>query len=555
MSNRTSLPSSARLRRGRQVRWSLLKERLALLAAGGRWSLHLPPDRRRDLRRLMGSGLFANASNTLVQTYLSVYLLALGAGRAEIGTLSSLSYLMMPAAMLPGGYLAARRRRYKWLVVWPMAAARLLLLLLVFLPWLPVPLSVRLVGVGIGIATLRSFLVNLATPAWTALLGKMVPLRWRGRYFSARNIVMGVGAFAVLLMVGRWSASLDEPRGYQVALATAALLGLGAAYFLARVEEPPSPALSRRSRGRRWWQRMSGGFLLFTLVGALWNFAVMVAGPFFLVYLVEETGASASALSVVSAVGLLAAVPGQRLFGLLNDQRGAGWVQKWTGLAIPFVPAIWGFLRAPWQAYPVQLFSGFIWAGYNLAAFNYLLERTPEEERASFVAFYQALAGLGMAGGAALGGWLAQVEGYRALFLTSAVLRGAAALLFAFLVAGGASHPTVQQQRRENDGKGRSTRLSRSNRSTGAGGSSGRPVRRGRDGSPLATAVGRRGRRPGVEPPHRAGRPSSSLDAAHSPLQDGHRGDDERGGDGERRRRSSEDGVESRAGTPSHPPK
>ena len=524
---------------------SRIGERLALLAAGGRWSLHLPPNSRRNLRRLMGSGLFANASNTLVNTYLSVYLLALGAGRAEIGTLSSLSNLMMPAAMIPGGYLAARRRRYKGLILWPMVAARALLLLLILLPWIPVPLSVRLVGVGIGIAAARAFLVNLVTPAWTAFLGKLVPMRWRGRYFSTRNIVMGLGAFAVLLAVGRWSAHLGEPLGYQAALGTAALLGFGAAFFLAQVDEPPSPLPSGSAGKRRWWHALDRPFLLFTAVGALWNFTVMVAGPFFLIYLVEEVGATASVLGMVSAVGLLAAVPGQRFFGPLNDRLGAGWVQRGTGLFIPLVPALWGFIRAPWQAYLLQIFSGFVWAGYNLAAFNYLLERTRADHRASLVAFYQALAGLGMAGGAAMGGWLAQVKGYRTLFLTSAALRLVAALLFALLIEGNRGRkPPQKASQRSEDGKGRTTSLSRRDRPAGDGRSAGTPVRQRHDAVALGQAARRRGDRPGVDAPRGDGRPGAHADAAHHPHPDGDRRHDERGASPGRGRRSGEDGTE-----------
>ncbi len=516
-------------------------ERLSLLAAGGRWSLHLPPARRRDLRWLMGSGLFANASNTLVNTYLSVYLLALGAGRAEIGTLSSLSNLMMPLAMVPGGYLAARRERYKGLVIWPMVMARLLLFVLVLLPWISVPLTVRLVGVGIGVATVRAFLVNLATPAWTAFLGKMVPLRWRGRYFSARNIVMGIGAFVVLLAVGRWSTALGEPRGYQFALGLAALLGLGAAFFLSRVDEPPSPLPDAAGRGRRrWWRALTPPFLRFAAIGALWNFAVMVAGPFFLIYLVEEAGASASALSVVGAVGLLAAVPGQRLFGRWNDLRGAGWVQQWTGFIIPVIPLLWGFIRLPWQAYPLQALSGFIWAGYNLAAFNSLLERTPEAERATLAAFYQALVGFGMAGGAALGGWLAQMHGYRVLFLSSAALRLLAAWLFACLIAG--ERKKGRSKKGTGDGKDRTTSLPRSDRGGGHGRGTGDAVQHGEDGGAVAETSGRQRHRPDSEPPRGTGRSGHHAERADRPLADGRRGYDERGAVAGRRRRSGEDG-------------
>jgi hypothetical protein len=66
------------------------------------------------------------------------------------------------------------------------------------------------------------------------------------------------------------------------------------------------------------------------------------------------------------------------------------WVDRWkpyrvqliTGLLIPFLPACWASIRSPWHIVPINLASGFLWAGYELAAFNMLLVLSTEERRA-----------------------------------------------------------------------------------------------------------------------------------------------------------------------------
>jgi MFS family permease len=408
------------------------RARLSLLLAGGRWSARVSVSLRRALRQLVFSGILANVSDAIVNTYQSIYLLTLGASYAQIGLLGSFSNLAMPLAMLPGGRLAARRSRYKRLVVLPSLLGRLMLLGMVLLPLLGS--DVRwLIYLGIGFAVTRAFLLHLVTPAWTAMLGDIVPARWRGRYFSARNLFMGAAAFAALLLVGQLVDLFEAVQGYQLVLGIAVVAALGSSYFLSRVSEPEQKAAAQNVSERvSLWRRLrqQGPFLRFTAVATLWNTAVSVGGPFFIVYLVDQTGASGSMVALTSAVSTLAALPAQRIFGVLTDRRGSIWVNRLTGLVIPLVPALWGFIQQPWQAFPIQIVSGFAWAGYNLSAFNLLLDLTPEGERTSFVAFHQSLVGVGMSLGAGLGGWLAQTYGYRPVFLTSAAGRLSAAVLF-----------------------------------------------------------------------------------------------------------------------------
>ncbi len=405
-----------------------------LTLAGGRWTAQLTARVRRALRWLVLNGFLGAASDSIVGSYQSVYFLALGATRTEIGLLGSLTSLTLPLAMLPGGWAASRGRQYRHVLSLLSYLSRLLLLGLVFLPFFSS--GIRLIYWGIGIVVLRSFLGNLVIPAHTALIGRVVPPEWRGRYFSTRNILMSAVGLIVLLVTGGLIDRLAAPLGYQIVFSLASVLGVGATYALTRVKDPLRQAAAQAHFNLRIFLEpiRSRSFLSYCLTAALWSLAVQIAAPFFMVFLVEEVRASATVVGTVTAMATLAGLPAQRIFGVLSDRRGARWVQRLTGFIIPLMPGLWSFITQPWQAFPLQMVNTFAWAGYNLASFNLILEMTPEKTRPTFVAVYQIFSGLGMAAGAVLGGWLAQTAGYRAVFLLSSAGRLLTAVLFAVVI-------------------------------------------------------------------------------------------------------------------------
>lgn len=423
---------TARHRPSRSINLAPLRQ----LLSGGEWSLHVTAATRRSLRWFIVDGIGANISDTILLTYQSLYLMALGATRAQIGTLGAFSNLMLALAMLPAALLALRGTTYKPRVVIPALLGRLLILPLMVLPFISTRWS--LIEVGIAIIIARVFLMNLIQPAWTALVGKIVPAQWRGRYFSTRNILMGIAGVLTLGLVGRLIDAIGKPQGYQVALGLSMLAGLIAVFAFAQIEEPPHPITPRqKGAGRAFWQalRHDGRFWALTMTAALWQFSVQIGGPFFTIFLVDGAGFSAMAVGIISAAGSLAAIPGQRLFGVLTDTRGAVKVQRTLSFLIPIIPLVWGFMRQPWHGILIEATSGFLWAGYNLASFNLLLEMTPDDKRPSYVAVYQTALGIGMACGAALGGWIAQRYGYLPVFFTSAGGRIVTAVLFSLTVA------------------------------------------------------------------------------------------------------------------------
>jgi predicted MFS family arabinose efflux permease len=299
----------------------------------------------------------------------------------------------------------------------------------------------KAVAIAIALAVARSAFAYLGVPAWMSLAADIVPLRWRGRYFSARNMAMGVARMATTFLVGQLITRAGGPTGYQLAMGLAFGLGLASAFSYAHIEEPPAPALEQAAgRGSRVpllrHLRAHPEFLTFCGTAALWNLSLNIVGPFFNVYLVERLGASASVVGALSVVSSLAALPSQRLFGPLVDRWGPRRVQLIAGLLIPLLPWAWVLVRSPWHVVPIHLAGGFLWAGYNLSNLNLLLTLTPEDRRPRYSALHQIVVTAALAGGAALGGVIAERWGYTTIFVLSGIGQLGASLLFARFVRG-----------------------------------------------------------------------------------------------------------------------
>lgn len=407
---------------------------------GGAWAITQPAAIQRDLKWYSVDGFFASACDNILFTYLTLYLLALGASGGQIGTLSSLSSLLAAATLLPAALLVERIGRRKQIVLAGGAITRLALLLLAALP-------VFVGGSGaviaaMGLSLLRDFGGNLLYPAWVSMNADLVPLEGRGRYFAARNFAVGVAGMLVTLLAGEVITRAPVPQGYQLAVLAAFILGSASIFSYSRLHDPhPQPA---RSGPKTGWKAGFGEafrellahprFLVLAGTAALWNFFLNTAGPFFNVYLVRDLHASATMVGVTAVASTVSGLAAQRKLGELADRWGARRLQLVTGLLIPSLPLLWTLAHEPWHVILINLWGGALWAGYNLASFNFLLEAMPAGSRERYSAIYQVVVMLSLSAGAAVGGLLVTRWGYLLVFTVSGVGRLLAALLFARLV-------------------------------------------------------------------------------------------------------------------------
>jgi MFS family permease len=413
------------------------------ITLGGDWAATLARRERHNLHAFFYDGLFASASDNIVITYLTFYLIALGASNAQIGILSSISSIVAAIMLLPGAFLVERFGRRKDITVWfGGGIARIVLL---FLAILPLSLDGQAaVMVAIVLTILRDAFGNLAYPAWMAMIGEIVPLAGRGRYFGMRNFVMGIAGMATTLLMGEAITRMGQPVGYQLALGLAFVIGMISTYAFAQIHDPnprPLPQPPPAEKGakpspltflRDIWQHP--GFLKLSLTAIVWNFGLNIAGPFFSVYMARELQVTPTLIAVNSTVSTVASMAAQLFVSRWADRWGARRLQLVSGLCIPVLPFAWVFITEAWQIIPVNTIGGALWGVYGLASFNLLLELTPEAQRARYSALYQNVVTVALAGGAAFGSLLITHFGFTAVFLGSAAGRFLAALLFAWLL-------------------------------------------------------------------------------------------------------------------------
>ena len=398
---------------------------------------------RRNLRFFWLDGFFAAASEAFYLAYIPLFALAYGATNQQVGWITAVGNLMGALALFPGARFMERTGERKRLVVWSGGGvARVALLLMSLMPLFGLPPMAAILAIT-SLNGLRAFMGNFANPAWTSIVAEIVPEFMRGRYFSARNISMGL-ATLVLTTVAGWLIrsgnlwTLNPYLGFQVVFFLAFVVGMFSTYFFSRIEEPSAKmtqAAVAQTGGLRHTLRNSTGFLGFVISGFVWNFSLQLAGPFFSVYMVTDLGADTTMVGITTSISALTSLGGQLVFGRLLDRKGAIWLQLVTGFPIVVLPTLWMFYTSPEQVAVNNVFGGFLWAGYNLANFNLLLTLTPAAGRGRAVALYQTGVFVSAVLGPLVGGYLADNVSFPLIFGLSGLGRLIGMLLFVWLTA------------------------------------------------------------------------------------------------------------------------
>ncbi len=409
------------------------------LITGGEWANALPSATRRNLHLFWYDGVLAAASETIPVTYLTLYLLALGATDAHVGWFNALSNLAAALFLLPGAWLVERVGRRKELTAsLGGVAARLMFLALALLPLMGAR-GPTLIWAAIGLAVARAALGNLAFPAWMSLTADLVPIEGRGRYFGARNWAMGVATMLVTYAVGAGITGLGAPLGYQAALALACVLGFASTYFFANLRDPQPASAGRAAQAlslRAVWadMRASPAFLVLCAVAAVWNFSINISAPFFAVYMAHDLRFTAAMIGLTTVATSISKLLTQRKAGELADRFGPERIQLLSMFIIPVLPLMWLFVTNIWQVVGINLLGGVFWGAFELVSFNYLLGFLPPERQARYSAIYQVLVAVALAGGAVAGAAVIAQWGYKGIFIASAGGRIVAALGFGALV-------------------------------------------------------------------------------------------------------------------------
>lgn len=131
---------------------------------------------------------------------------------------------------------------------------------------------------------------------------------------------------------------------------------------------------------------VSVNFRHFLLFSGLMHAAVLMAGPFFVLYLIQDLHLAHWQYGAWLAAGILGqfmTLPGWGQFG---DRFGNKALLTFTGLLVAFLPMLY-LLGTAWPfLVTVNFFGGVVWAGLGLGLNNYVFDAVQPTDRAKAVA-------------------------------------------------------------------------------------------------------------------------------------------------------------------------
>ncbi len=392
---------------------------------------------KNSLKLSVLDGISFSAMAGLTQNYITPFALALKATTSQIGLLASIPNLTMAVSQLTAPAFTERAGSRKGLIL-PMV----LMHALMWGPILLIPYLFPTAGVWwlIVFITLSTVIGGLANPAWGSLMADLVPGEMRGRYFSFRGRIMVLVTMAFSLIAGAVLQFYTDKVfiGFTIIFGGALLSRLLSLYFLSGMYEPAVSQNAEKKQSLLHLAKHLGSSNLgrFTLYVSLIMFATSIAGPFFSVYMLRDLKFSYATYVMITTAHAISNVAFQTFWGRRADRAGNIKVIRFVSCLLPFIPLLWLGSYNMFYLMGAEVFSGMTWAGFNLAASNFVYDASDQENRTKQIALFNAFNGVAVCLGALLGGYLAPHlpvlfdYNIRTLFMISGLTRGLIVIVF-----------------------------------------------------------------------------------------------------------------------------
>jgi MFS family permease len=278
-------------------------------------------------------------------------------------------------------------------------------------------------------------------PAWSSWMGDLVEENKRGTYFGRRNKMAGFATFASFMLGGyilQQFADKDmQYIGFVVIFSLALASRIISFIYLTKKYEPKFRIIRaaeftfidflKQARFRNYG--------LFALYLCFMNFAVFLAGPYFIAYMLHDLKMNYLSFTIVTATALIVRFLSMPLWGRASDRYGNKRILSFSGFLMPLTPVLWLFSTNILYIIFIQIFAGFIWAGFEIASFNFIFDTTSPQKRTTCIAYYNVLNGVAIFLGAVLGSIIIKYNqlfwsSYLLVFLLSGILRYFASFIF-----------------------------------------------------------------------------------------------------------------------------
>ncbi len=354
-------------------------------------------------------GLFQAVAQGGGEQYLSAFALLLHATPFQLSILSAIPQLLGTWAQLVSvkvsHWFPSRATQVFWGIIGQSVA---------WIPILVLPLLWPHQGPWLLIAAVAVYFTftHFTSPAWNSLITDLLEPNERGMYFARRSRAIAITSFVALGLAGVLLSFFEERQllwvGFAIMFFTAGLCRSASALLLRNVRGLPEHNPGSNPTGFLVFLRtgMSENFRHFLLFSGLMHAAALVAGPFFVIYLLQDLHLAHWQYGTWLAAGIIGQFLTFPAWGHFGDRFGNKALLTFTGLLVSFLPMLylcgttWPFLVT------VNFFGGVVWAGLGLGLNNYVFDAVQPTDRAKAVAVSSVVNAIGWTMGTIIGSWL-----------------------------------------------------------------------------------------------------------------------------------------------------
>jgi len=373
------------------------------------------------------------------ENFISAYAIAMSASNFQLGILSALPSLM-PGEIISTKLMNHFSRKNIIIKAKLVQAALWLPILLISLLFLKdIKFAPWLLIVFYSTYTLVGFMIN---PAWGSWMKDLTAGREIGKYFGLRNKIVGFVSLLATLAAGFILDFFKNRKmvfiGFGLLFIASALGKFISTRFVRKKYEPKFKI--EKEAYFSFWQFLkkapSNNYGRFAIFFAAMNMATYISAPFFAPYMLKDLQFSYITFTminlVISAVATLLFMP---LWGEFIDRHGCVKTLQITSYLVPIIPLLWLLSPSLWWLVFIQVLTGIVWAGFNLAAGNFTYDAVTRPRMALCIAYTATLTSIGIFLGAIAGGLLASfttisMNIYFFVFVVSGLARLAVTVLF-----------------------------------------------------------------------------------------------------------------------------
>ncbi|MFH1614395.1 MAG: MFS transporter [Planctomycetota bacterium] len=351
------------------------------------------------LRNVIKDGIASQAMGILTGgAFLVAFAIKLGASNLTIGLLAAIGPLSQ-LFQLPSIFLVEKIRNRRAITVVAAALSRLWWLLIALIPFL----FTGKTGLGVLLTAIIavSALGAVSGCSWNSWMRDLIPPDALGSFFSKRMRIAAAVGIALSLIaavyIDYWKKFFPnyELQGYSILFLAGFGAGIAGLYYLARTPETQMPVVTEKIKVFRLLVQPFKDENFRKLIAFLcsWNFAVNLASPFFMVYMLKRLGLSMSfiiGLSIVSQVMNFAFL---KIWGKFTDRFSNKSVLAISGPLFILSILAWTFTTMPERYFLtipllvlIHMVMGLSSAGVSLAAGNISLKLAPKGQATAYLA-------------------------------------------------------------------------------------------------------------------------------------------------------------------------